>query len=83
MQGRKGWAGLIYMSVEHDVVWVVPSVDMHKNFLKRSQAVAGGGHPVDCYSLLHKDPASAVLVPLLGGHPHINRTHMDTHALRA
>ena len=26
-------------------VWVMPSVDVYKNFLKRSQAVAGGGHP--------------------------------------
>ena len=23
----------------------MPSVDVYKNFLKRSQAVAGGGHP--------------------------------------
>ena len=26
-------------------VWVMPSVDVYENFLKRSQAVAGGGHP--------------------------------------
>ena len=26
-------------------VWVMPSVDAYENFLKQSQAVAGGGHP--------------------------------------
>ena len=27
-------------------VWVMPSVDVYENFLKQSQAVAGGGHPL-------------------------------------
>ena len=26
-------------------VWVMPSVDVYENFLKQSQAVAGGGQP--------------------------------------
>ena len=28
-------------------IWVMPSVDVYENFLKRSQAVASGGHPLE------------------------------------
>ena len=34
---------------------VMPSVDVYENFLKRSQAVAGGGHPHVCWGT-HQPP---------------------------
>ena len=37
-----GWAG----GSGGGNVWAMPSVDVHENFLTRSQAVVGGGHPL-------------------------------------
>ena len=34
-------------------VWVMPYVDVYENFLKHSQAVAGGGHPLWMLSTIH------------------------------
>ena len=34
-------------------VCVMPSIDVYENFLKRSQAVAGGGHPLGNGQTVH------------------------------
>ena len=54
-------------------VWVMPSVDVYKNFLKRSQAVAGGRRrwaPPTCamqssHLIKYENPTPLAATPLM------------------